>query len=102
MSPALFSKRLRDVEAAGIAYSARIRCTRLTADPCGQELAPVVEPDQEAWLCSFDPEADVDLYVASDLKRMTEIWMGYGALAKAVGKLMLFSGYNALVKSIGS
>ncbi|MDF0599661.1 helix-turn-helix domain-containing protein [Psychromarinibacter sp. C21-152] len=36
----------------------------------------IVEPGQEVDLCSVDPGYDVDLYVATDLRCMTAIWMG--------------------------
>ena len=41
----------------------------------------LVEPGQEVDLCSVDPGFDVDLYVTADLKRLTELWMGYAAMA---------------------
>lgn len=45
----------------------------------------VVEPGEPVDLCAIDPGFDVDLYVTSDLRTMTAIWMGYdtvrGALA---------------------
>lgn len=63
----------------------------------------VVEPDQETQLCSVDPGADVDLYVSSDLKTMTAIWMGYDTLAEALGeRRLLLTGDDALAKSIES
>ena len=40
-------------------------------------------PDQETDLCSVDPGFDVDLYLATDLKTMTEIWMGYTTIGRA-------------------
>lgn len=43
----------------------------------------VVEPDQEVDLCSIDPGFDVDLYLSTDLRTMTEIWMGYTTIAQA-------------------
>ena len=43
----------------------------------------VVEPDQEVDLCSVDPGFDVDLYLSTDLRTMTEIWMGYTAISRA-------------------
>ncbi len=51
----------------------------------------IVEPDQEADLCSIDPGFDVDLYLSTDLKTMTEIWMGYttAGRAKEQGRLIL-------------
>jgi DNA-binding HxlR family transcriptional regulator len=43
----------------------------------------VVEPGQEVDLCSVDPGFDVDLYLSTDLRTMTEIWMGYTTIALA-------------------
>ncbi|MEX0923639.1 MAG: helix-turn-helix domain-containing protein [Rhodovibrionaceae bacterium] len=43
----------------------------------------IVEPSSEVDLCSVDPGFDVDLYVTSDLRTMTEIWMGLKTVAKA-------------------
>lgn len=50
----------------------------------------IVEPGHEVDLCSIDPGFDVDLYVVTDLRTMTEIWMGYSsaARAKSAGKLV--------------
>jgi DNA-binding HxlR family transcriptional regulator len=44
----------------------------------------VVTPDTGVDLCSIDPGYDVDLYVASDLRTMTAIWMGLDSVRKAV------------------
>jgi DNA-binding HxlR family transcriptional regulator len=150
MSPALLSKRLKDLEAAGVVARVPVGGGpdlyeyRLT--PAGQELGQVVESigrwghrwieteaslkkldlnllmwdirrnidatplpprrstiqfifnDQPAarknwWLlvepgkgtdlCAVDPGFDVDLYLVTDLRTMTEIWMGYVPLARA-------------------
>jgi DNA-binding HxlR family transcriptional regulator len=43
----------------------------------------LVEPGNDADLCSVDPGFDVDLYLSTDLRAMTEIWMGYTTLARA-------------------
>lgn len=43
----------------------------------------IVEPGEEVDLCSADPGFDVDLYLSTDLRTMTEIWMGYTPLARA-------------------
>jgi DNA-binding HxlR family transcriptional regulator len=43
----------------------------------------IVEPGKEVDLCSVDPGFDVDLYLSTDLRTMTEIWMGYTAIASA-------------------
>jgi DNA-binding HxlR family transcriptional regulator len=41
----------------------------------------VVEPSGEVDLCWADPGFDVDLYVATDLRTMTAIWMGVATVA---------------------
>jgi DNA-binding HxlR family transcriptional regulator len=46
----------------------------------------VVEPDGEVDLCWSDPGFDVDLYVSTDLRTMTSIWMGVSTVAKESGK----------------
>ncbi len=150
MSPALLSKRLKDLEAAGI-----IKRSKVPGDPdlyeytltaAGKELRPVIEavgdwghrwvttessldnldPNLLMWdmrrnirqkslpkrrstiqvifsdlpeakrnwwliaqpgegidLCSVDPGFDVDLYLVTNLRTMTEIWMGYTTVARA-------------------
>jgi DNA-binding HxlR family transcriptional regulator len=42
----------------------------------------IVQPDQEVDLCSVDPGFDVDLYLSTDLRTMTKIWMGYTTIAR--------------------
>ncbi len=51
----------------------------------------IVEPDADVDLCSVDPGFDVDLYLVSDLRTMTEIWMGYTTVAqtKSTGRLVI-------------
>jgi DNA-binding HxlR family transcriptional regulator len=51
----------------------------------------IVQPGQDVDLCSVDPGFDVDLYLSTDLRTMTEIWMGYTAIARAKegGRLMV-------------
>ena len=150
MSPALLSKRLKDLETAGI-----VKRSRMTGEPdlfeyqlteAGRGLTPVIEavgiwgqrwleteaslenldpellmwdmrrninptpmprrrntiqviftdlkearrnwwlivqPDQEVDLCRVDPGFDVDLYLSTNLRTMTEIWMGYTTIARA-------------------
>ncbi len=55
----------------------------------------VVEPGGQIDLCSIDPGFDVDLYVATDLRTMTAIWMGLTTVAKEAGKID-FTGSRAL------
>jgi DNA-binding HxlR family transcriptional regulator len=150
MSPALLSKRLKELEAAGIVARSQISGGpdhyEYTLTPSGNDLAQVVEaiggwgqkwvttqsslenldpnllmwdirrginptpmpprrsvvqvifynireskrnwwlivaPGEEVDLCSVDPGFDVDLYLATDLRTMTEIWMGYTSIAQA-------------------
>lgn len=45
----------------------------------------LVEPETGADLCSIDPGFDVDLYVSSDLRTMTAIWMGLDTVRGALG-----------------
>jgi hypothetical protein len=54
-------------------------------------------------LCSVDPGFDVDLYLSTDLRTMTEIWMGYTPIARAKqqGKIML-TGDRQLQADLGS
>jgi DNA-binding HxlR family transcriptional regulator len=156
MSPALLSKRLKDLEAAGV-----VERSRVTGEPgvfeyrlteAGRSLKPVVEavgvwgqrwietelslenldPNLLMWdmrrninpkpmpkrrtviqviftdlpaarrnwwlivqpgdgvdLCSVDPGFDVDLYLSTDLRTMTEIWMGYTPIARAKSEARL-------------
>jgi DNA-binding HxlR family transcriptional regulator len=45
----------------------------------------VVEPGKPVDLCSFDPGFDVDLYVTTDLRTMTAIWMGLTTVRASTG-----------------
>lgn len=51
----------------------------------------VVEPDGCVDLCSVDPGFDVTLYVSTDLRTMTAIWMGHDTVraATGAGRMML-------------
>lgn len=49
----------------------------------------VVEPDGGVDLCSADPGFDVDLYVSTDLRTMTAIWMGHTTVEREGGKVRL-------------
>jgi DNA-binding HxlR family transcriptional regulator len=63
----------------------------------------IVEPEKPVDLCSVDPGFDIDLYLSTDLRTMTEIWMGYTTLAKAkgAGKLVV-TGSKQLEGSLAS
>jgi len=43
----------------------------------------LIAPNVEVDLCSIDPGFDVDLYVSTDLRTMTAIWMGLDTVRKA-------------------
>src|SRR6516225_6102326 len=62
----------------------------------------IVEPEHEVDLCSVDPGFDVDLYLSTDLRTMTKIWMGYTTIdrAKREGRLNL-TGSRQLETAIG-
>jgi DNA-binding HxlR family transcriptional regulator len=51
----------------------------------------IVDPSKDVDLCSVDPGFEVDLYVTTDLRTMTAIWMGMTAVREAVssGKVIL-------------
>ena len=51
----------------------------------------LVDPDAPVDLCSVDPGFDVDLFVSTDLRTMTAIWMGLDNVRAAVadGRLLL-------------
>jgi DNA-binding HxlR family transcriptional regulator len=170
MSPALLSKRLKDLETAGIVRRARVAGEpdlfeyRLTE--AGQGLKPVVEsvgiwgqmwleteaslenldpellmwdmrrninpipmprrrntiqviftdlqtarrnwwlivePDQEVDLCRVDPGFDVDLYLSTTLRTMTEVWMGYTTIARAKEQeRLIITGNRQLEADLGS
>jgi DNA-binding HxlR family transcriptional regulator len=151
MSPALLSKRLKELEAAGVVSRTKSAAGpdlyeyRLT--PAGEELKPIIEhvgvwghrwvstkssldnldpnllmwdirrriapkampqqrrhtiqvilqdmaeskrnwwlvvgPGDDVDLCVVDPGFEVDLYLVTDLRTMTEIWMGYTTITRA-------------------
>jgi|GEM_PF-152462 len=43
----------------------------------------IVEPDSTVDLCSVDPGFDVNLYASTDLRTMTEIWLGLKTVSQA-------------------
>ncbi len=63
----------------------------------------IVEPDQSVDLCHIDPGFEVDLYVTTDLRTMTEIWMGLKTIAWAVDKEKLtLLGHAGLARNMQS
>ncbi len=61
----------------------------------------IVDPNVEVDLCTVDPGFDVDLYVSTDLRTMTEIWLGYCAIGQATedGRLVL-TGSSTLARDL--
>jgi DNA-binding HxlR family transcriptional regulator len=49
----------------------------------------VVEPPGEVDLCAIDPGFDVNLYVSTDLRTMTAVWMGLTTVEKERDKVKL-------------
>ena len=63
----------------------------------------IVQPDQEVDLCSVEPGFDVDLYLSTDLRTMTEIWMGYTSIARAKeAQKLIITGNRQLETNLGS
>jgi hypothetical protein len=158
MSPALLSKRLKDLEAAGIVARSKVvgepQLFEYQLTNAGRELGPVIDgvgawghrwikteaslknldvnllmwgirdninpdpmpmrrttiqiiftdlpkarrnwwlvaqPGEGVDLCSIHPGFDVDLYLSTDLRTLTEVWMGYTPLkrAKQEGRLTI-------------
>lgn len=49
----------------------------------------VIEPEGDVDLCSSDPGFEVDLYVTTDLRTMTAIWMGLTTVAEGRDRMAL-------------
>lgn len=61
----------------------------------------IVAPREDVDLCSVDPGFDVDLYVSTDLRTMTSIWMGLDTVRKAQAeKRMLLTGERELAANM--
>lgn len=170
MSPALLSKRLKDLEAAGIVTRSRVSgepdVSEYRLTEAGRDLKPVIEavgewgqrwieseaslenldPNLLMWdirrnidpapmprdrntiqfifvdlpqarrnwwlvveptkgvdLCSVDPGFDVDLYLSTDVRTMTEIWMGYTTFGRAKeNEKLVITGNRQLATSVAT
>lgn len=61
----------------------------------------IVEPGRDADICGVDPGFEVDLYVATDLRTMTAIWMGAETTAGArAADRMVLTGDAGLARDI--
>jgi DNA-binding HxlR family transcriptional regulator len=57
----------------------------------------IVEPDHETDLCSKDPGFEVDLYLSTTLRALTEAWMGFKTIPKLIDdKRLIFTGPKEL------
>jgi hypothetical protein len=60
-----------------------------------------VDPNADVDLCSIDPGFDVDLYVSTDLRTMTAIWMGLDTVRAALrSERMMLTGDRQLAANI--
>jgi DNA-binding HxlR family transcriptional regulator len=63
----------------------------------------IVEPGKPVDLCWVNPGFDIDLYLSTDLKTMTEIWMGYITLKQAKGtERLIVTGSKQLETTLAS
>jgi DNA-binding HxlR family transcriptional regulator len=63
----------------------------------------IVQPGQEVDLCSVDPGFDVDLYLSTDLRTMTQIWMGYITFTRAKqDEKLVITGNAQLARTVGT
>jgi DNA-binding HxlR family transcriptional regulator len=61
----------------------------------------LVEPNGDVDLCSIDPGFDVDLYVSTNLRTMTAIWMGLDTVRAALAsERLLLTGDRQLAANI--
>lgn len=61
----------------------------------------LVQPGRPVDLCSVDPGFDVDLYVSTDLRTMTAIWMGHETVAAALAdERLILTGDAELQRSM--
>jgi DNA-binding HxlR family transcriptional regulator len=59
----------------------------------------VVEPKGDVGLCWQDPGFEIDLYVTTDLRTMTAVWMGLTTVAKQRDMIQL-SGPRTIINSM--
>jgi DNA-binding HxlR family transcriptional regulator len=59
----------------------------------------IIEPSGDVDLCWADPGFDIDLYVSTDLRTMTAIWMGV-ATVESLRQKFEFSGSTELTRTM--
>ena len=61
----------------------------------------LVDPEADVDLCAIDPGFDVDLYISTDLRTMTAIWMGLDTVRAALrAERMMLTGDRQLASSV--
>ena len=61
----------------------------------------LVDPETGVDLCAINPGFDVDLYVSTDLRTMTAIWMGLDDIRSALrSERMMLTGDRQLAASV--
>ncbi len=61
----------------------------------------IVEPGNEIDLCLVDPGFDVDLYLSTDLRTMTEIWLGCTTIGRVTeDERLVLTGNNRLAADL--
>jgi len=61
----------------------------------------LVDPDADVDLCAIDPGFEVDLYISTDLRTMTAIWMGLDTVRAALrAERMMLTGDRQLASSV--
>jgi DNA-binding HxlR family transcriptional regulator len=61
----------------------------------------LVDPDAGVDLCAIDPGFNVDLYVSTDLRTMTAIWMGLDTVRAALrAERMMMTGDRQLASNV--
>jgi DNA-binding HxlR family transcriptional regulator len=61
----------------------------------------LVDPDAGVDLCAIDPGFDVDLYVSTDLRTMTAVWMGLDTVRAALkAERIMLTGDRQLASSV--
>lgn len=66
--------------------------------PAGKQVHWLILTEQEVDLCYVDPGFEVDIFIETDLRTMTEVWMGWRELSAAIAAdELLIHGNSALV-----
>lgn len=78
-------------------------CFEFTDAPKNSSLYWLVKSDEGVDLCVSDPNFDVDLYVTTDVRTMTEVWNGDAPMSEAIDRGQIdLHGPNTLRKAFPS